>query len=130
MTITFDVINIMKNNKNTPNSENFYGNIRLYVESAENHTQVDQLCQYLNTVDNLKITSYDWSEKEGLVISFLLKEPTQLGVKLGEIDLVNQVYNKKNDITVVLNNTFTEKTPSILTLPEEQVLGIVRGELK
>jgi len=111
----------MKNNKNTPDSKNFYGNIRLYVESAENHTQVDQLCQYLNTIDNLKITSYGWSEKKGLVISFSLKEPTPLGVKLGEINLVNQVYNKKNDFTVVLNNIFTEKAPPVLLRSGERV---------
>ena len=109
------------NNKAGP--QTILGNIHLHLESVENHTQVDQLCHLLETINNLKITSFSWSEKKGFIISISLIEPTLLVDKLVQMHLVNKVFNKKNDFTIVLNNTSAEKMPSVSTLSEEQIFA-------
>ena len=100
-----------------------YGDFRLHVESVENHTEIDQLCHHRETNNNLKITSFSWSEKKGFIISVTLIAPTSLVDKLVQKHLVNQVFNKKNDFTIVLNNTSAEKKSLALTQSEEQVLA-------
>ncbi len=113
----------MKNNRNNANSEIFSGDIRIHVESAENYIQVNQLCLHLKTINNLKISSYNWSEKEGLIISISLSDSVPLGDVLGQMPIVEQAYkNEKKEITVELNNSFPETTAPVLTLSEEAIL--------
>ena len=103
-------------------SEDFFGDIHLRIESAENHIQVDQFCEYLKTINNLKITSHNWSEKKGLIISVSLKDAVPLGDILRQMPLVGQVFKKKKkDITVVLKTDISETIPPIISASEEVV---------
>ncbi len=109
-----------KHNVKQVGSEIFTGDINLLIESVEDHTQVDQLCLYLKTVDKLKISSYNWSEKRGLKIIIVLKDAVPLGDTLRKMPLVEQVYKKKKkDIAVVLNTPLSEIVPSIITTSKE-----------
>ena len=109
-----------KHNVKQIGSEKLTGDINLLIESAEDHTQVDQLCLYLKKIDKLKISSYNWSEKRGLKIIIVLKDAVPLGDTLRQMPLVEQVYKKKKkDIAVVLNTPLSEIAPSIITTSEE-----------
>ena len=107
-----------RNNGKPVGSENFIGDIRLQIESAENFTQVDQFCLYLKTIDNLKISSHNWSEKKGLIIIISLKDAIPLGDMLRQMPLVGQVYKKRKDINVVLNTSISETMPPVITASE------------
>ena len=107
-----------KNNGKEVGSEDFIGNIDLRIESTGDHTQVDQFCLYLKTIDNLKISSYNWSESKGLIISVTLKDTIPFGDILRQMPLVGQIYKKKKDITVTLNTTVSETMPSVSTASE------------
>ena len=48
-------IYLMMNFNNKADSQYYHNNIHLHIESAENHTQVNKLCQYFETTENLKI---------------------------------------------------------------------------
>lgn len=114
--------NSRKNNKNNGTqvgSRDFIGDINLRIESAEDHTQVSQFCLYLKTIDKLKIASYTWSEKKGLIIIVSLKDAVPLGDILRQMPLVGQVYKKKKDIIVVLNTPLSEKMPLVITASEK-----------
>ena len=106
--------------KNKDGLEHFSGDIRMHVESAENYIQVNQLCLHLKTINNLKISSYNWSEKKGLVISLYLRDSVPLSDVLGQMPIVEQAYKKKkNEITVELNNTFPEATTPLFSFFKE-----------
>jgi hypothetical protein len=108
--------------KNNDSLEHFSGDIRMHIESAENYIQVNQLCLHLKTIKNLEISSYNWSEKEGLVISLSLKDSVPLGDVLDQMPMVEQAYKNKNkEITVELNNSVPVTTASVLTLTRERV---------
>jgi hypothetical protein len=108
--------------KNNNSLEHFSGDIRMHIESAENYIQVNQLCLHLKTIKNLEISSYNWSEKEGLVISLSLKDSVPLGDVLDQMPMVEQAYKNKNkEITVELNNSVPVTTTSVLTLTRERV---------
>lgn len=112
----------MMKNKDNNNQELFTGDVRLHVESAENYIQVNQLCLYLKTNNNIKISSYNWSEKEGLVISLSLKDAVPLGNILEQIPLVEQSYKNKNrEITVELNETLSPTTAPEVAFSKECV---------
>ena len=104
-----------KNNGKEVGSEDFIGNIDLRIESTGDHTQVDQFCLYLKTIDNLKISSYNWSESKGLIICVMLKDAIPFGDILRQMPLVGQMYKKKKDITVILNTSVSETMPSVST---------------
>jgi len=107
------------NNGKQVGSEEFIGNIHLSIESAENYIQVNQLCLYLKTINNVQISSYNWSESKGLIISVTLKDTIPLGDILRQMPLVWQVYKKKKkDITVVLNTAVSETMPPVITTSE------------
>jgi hypothetical protein len=74
---------------------------------------------YLKTIDKLKIASYTWSEKKGLIITISLKDAVPLGDILRQMPLVGQVYKKKKDIIVVLNTPLSEKMPLVITASEK-----------
>jgi hypothetical protein len=102
--------------------EHFSGDIRMHIESAENYIQVNQLCLHLKTINNLKISSYNWSEKEGLFISLHLRDSVPLGDVLDQMPIVEQAYrNKKKEITVELNHSFPEASTLVSTLSKECV---------
>jgi hypothetical protein len=112
----------MMKNKSNNNQEHFTGNVRLHVESAENYVQVNQLCLHLKTNNNIKISSYNWSEKEGLVISLSLNDSVPLGDILEQIPLVEQTYQNKNqEITVELNDVFPTTPTPALALSKEYI---------
>jgi len=108
-----------KNNGKPVGSEDFSGDINLRIESAEDHTQVDQLCLYLKTIDNLKISSYNWSESKGVTIIISLKDAIPLGDMLRKMPLVGQVFKKKKDVTVVINSSLSETMPPVIATSEE-----------
>lgn len=108
-----------KNNGKEVGSENFIGDIHLHVESAEDYIQVNQLCLYLKTINNLKISSYNWSESKGLTIIVSLQDVVPLGDLLRQMPLVGQVYRKKKDIAVVLDKSLSETKTPVFTVPEE-----------
>ena len=101
-----------KTKTNTERKE-FTGDVRMKVEAVENFIQVNQLCLHLKTNSNIKIESYNWSEKDGLVISLSIKDSVPLSDVLEQIPMVEQSYrNKSREITVELNNSFsTDRTP-------------------
>ena len=108
--------------KNKDSLEYFSGDIRMHVESAENYIQVNQLCMHLKTVNNLTISSYNWSEKEGLVISLSLKDSVPLRDVLDQIPMIEHAYkNRRKEITVELNNSFQETSAPVLTLYKEAI---------
>lgn len=110
-----------KKNGRPVGSEDFTGDIHLKIEEAENHTQVDRFCFYLKSIDNLRISSYNWSESQGLVISISLKDTVPLGDILRKMPLVEQVYmkKKKKAITVVLNTSTSGPTPEVTSACDE-----------
>ena len=102
-----------KNSGKEVGSEGFIGDIHLRVESAEDYIQVNQLCMHLKTINNLKISSYNWSEAKGLIIIISLQDVMPLCELLRQMPLVGRVYKKKKkNITVVLNTSSPEtETP-------------------
>ena len=110
-----------KNNGKEVGSEDFIGNINLLIESAEDHTQVNEFCLYLKAIDNLKISSHNWSEKKGLIISISLKDTVPLGDILRQMPLVGEMYKKKKDITVVLKTSVSDTMPPVITASGEVV---------
>lgn len=111
----------MKKNKDSQGC--FSGDIRMHIEAAENYIQVNQLCLHLKTMNNIEISSYNWSEKEGLVIYLSLKNPVPLSDVLDRIPMVEQTYkNKRKEITVELNNSVPVTPASVFPLPRERVL--------
>ena len=108
-------------NEKQVGSENFIGDINLLIESAKDHTQVDQFCVHLKTIDNLKILSYNWSESKGLIVIISLKDAIPLGDKIRQMPLVGQVYKRKKDIAVVLDKPLSEIAPPVKTTTEEVV---------
>ena len=112
----------MRKNKNNNNREHFTHDVRLHVESAENYIQINQLCLHLETNHNIKISSYNWSEKEGLVISLSLKDSIPLVDVLEQIPMVEQSYrNKSREITVELNGAFSAANTPALEFSKEYV---------
>ena len=108
--------------KNKDSLKHFSGDIRMHIESAENYIQVNQLCMHLKTVKNIEISSYNWSEKEGLVISLSLKDSVPLGDVLEQIPMVEQAYKKRRkEIIVELNNYIWETCAPVLTLYKEAI---------
>ena len=57
----------MKNRKKKAGSRNYYGEIRLRLESVENFTQVDSLCRDLEATGCLEIVARTWSERKGMI---------------------------------------------------------------
>jgi hypothetical protein len=112
----------MWKNKNKSGQEQFSGDVRMHVESVENYIQVNQLCLQLKKFNNVKISSFNWSEKEGLVISLSLKDSVPLSDILEQIPLVEQSYkSKKREITVELNDSFSTTPAPVLAFSKECV---------
>jgi hypothetical protein len=108
-----------KNNGKEVGSEDFIGDVKLLIEAAEDHIQVNEFCLYLKTIDNLRISSYNWSESKGLIIIISLKDAVPLGDMIRQMPLVGQVYKKKKkDITVMLNTSISETIPPVITASE------------
>ena len=112
----------MKNRKKKAGSRNYYGEIRLRLESVENFTQVDSLCRDLEATGCLEIVARTWSERKGLEVFIFLKDPVPLGDRLRQITLVEEVYmTKKRVITVVLNNTIGGTISPFISTSDEGV---------
>ena len=105
----------MKNGKKKADSRNYSGEIRLRLEAVKYYTQVDRLCQDLETISSLEIVTRTWSEKKGLEILVWLKDPVPLSHKLRQMTSVEEVYKtKKRVITVVLNNSLGGTTTPLI----------------
>ena len=99
--------------------KNCHGHICMRLESVEDYTQVNKFCQYLETINNLEITSRSWSEEEGLEVFIWLKDPFPLADKLRQSSLVDEVYKTKKKVyTVVFNNPAGSTISPRLTLSE------------
>ena len=112
-----------KKPKNGLGSKTFHGNIRLQLESADNYAQVNQFCEYLKTLGNLRIISYSWSEAKGLIIIISLPQAAPLGDMLRQIPMVERVYKNRKNIAVVLNTTPRETVSPLITLSQEEALA-------
>jgi len=104
---------INKDKKSPPNKKNnrrdiYQGNIRLKIESEENHIEVSRFCDILKNFNSLRILSYNWSEKEGLNIIISLRDSIPLDEILLQIPQVKIVDSNKKSVTVVLNTNLSE----------------------
>ena len=105
--------------------QNYKGDIRLHIESAEKFTFIDEFLQKLNTISNLEIVFSGWSKKKGLVIFIYLKSSVPLVNTLRQMKIVEQVYKKsKKDIVVILNSSYTEMVSSIQKTLKEGILVV------
>ena len=91
--------------------ETYQGEIRLKIETSEDHLEVSRFCDVLKEISDLRILSYNWSEKEGLNICISLKDLTTLDEKLLRIPLVEKVDSDKKSLTVVLGQNVSDETP-------------------
>ena len=103
--------------------ETYQGAIRLKIETTEDHIEVNRFCDILKEMSNLRILSYNWSEKEGLNICISLKDPTTLDEKLLQIPLVEKVNSKKKSLTVVLGPNPSDKSSLSLDTNKEDTLA-------
>ena len=115
----------MRNNGGKAGSELFIGDIRLHIESAENFTQLEEFYQKLQTISNLEVIFYTWSEIKGLAILVSLKDSVPLVDKLRQMNIVEQAYKKRRkDIVVVLNSSYAEIISSIRKTLKEGILVV------
>ncbi len=96
-------------------SELYEGEVRLKIKSSEDFKQVDRFSEYLKTVENLEIASYNWSEHDGLMMVVSLQSPMPLGIILSQISMVKQVYQKHHNIVAVLNTLVVDQPAVIAT---------------
>ena len=100
------------------------GEIHLRLVSVEDYTQVDRLCQDLQTISCLEIVARTWSEKNGLEISIRLKDPVPLAERLRQMTPVEEVYRtKKRVITVVLNNILGGTTSPLISPSDKDLFA-------
>ena len=109
----------MKNRKEKDDSINYDGEIHLRLEYVKNFTQVDRFCQDLETITCLDIVARTWSEKKGLEISIMLREPVPLLDKLREMTPVEKVFRTKKRILTVVINNYLGGTTSPLISPSD-----------
>lgn len=113
----------MWNNRGKSNSDNFTGDIRLHIESADNFTQLEEFCERLKNFNDLEVIFYTWSETTGLAILISLKNPVPLVDKLRQMNIVEHAYKKtKKDIVVALNNSYTQIISAIRKTLKEGIL--------
>jgi hypothetical protein len=91
---------------------NRQGEVRLKIETSEDHVEVNRFCEILKEISNLSIKSYNWSEKEGLNIFISLKDPMSLDEKLLRIPLVKKVDSGRKSLTVVLGDNLSDNSPT------------------
>ena len=99
------------------------GEIRLKIESEENHIEVSRFCDTMVKNRNLRIISHNWSEKEGLNIFISVKEPMPLADTLRQIPQVEKVSHAKKSLTVVLNTAQLESSTPTLEITGEGALA-------
>ncbi len=102
-----------RDNARDISSELHEGYVRLEIESAEDFKQINQFQECLKAVENLRITSSNWSEEEGLMIIVSLRSPIPLGGILNQMPIVEQVYKKHKNIVTVLNGSAVEVPPAV-----------------
>ena len=110
--------------KNPSKKVMYSGNIRLKVENAEDYIQVNRFCETLKVLSNMRIVSYNWSEKEGLNITISLKQPIPLEDILMLLPMIDKIYKKKKDIIVVLNCYSPETILPVLANPHDGILAV------
>jgi hypothetical protein len=113
----------MWNNRGKLHSDNFIGDVRLHVESADCFTQLEEFCERLKNYSDLEVVFYTWSETTGLAILISLKDPVPLVDKLRQMNIVEHAYKKtEKDIVVALNNSYTEIISAIRKTFQEGIL--------
>ena len=103
--------------------ETYEGEIRLNIETTEDHIEVNRFCDILKEISDLRILSYNWSEKEGLNICISLKDPTTLDEKLLQIPLVEKVDSDKKSLTVVLGQSAQEESVNFIDISLNDTLA-------
>lgn len=96
-----------KPDENKDNQETYKGDIRIQLESTGDYVEVNRFCEILKTVEDLRIVSYNWSEKKGLNIFISLKKPAPLGEIIVRMPQVEEVRGRRKEMKVKL-------TPSVL----------------
>lgn len=107
--------------KSTPVT--YQGEIRLKIETAKDHIEISRFCEILKETGNLRIISYNWSEKEGFIIYVFLNEPVHLHDILQSIPLVEKVDDDKKFLSIVLNTALLESSTSALEISGEGALA-------
>jgi len=117
---------IKKSNQTKDKSQKvmYSGNVRLKMENAEDHIQINRFCETLKILSNMSVVSINWSEKEGLTINISLKQQIPLEDILMLLPMIDKVYKKKKDIIVVLNCYSPEAILPTLTNPEDGILAV------
>jgi putative nucleotidyltransferase with HDIG domain len=83
-------------------SELYEGDVRLVIEPLISYEEKNQFRESLRTAGNLRIVSDSWSEEDGNVIIVSVQEPMALGRILSEMPAVAGLYEKRENIVVVL----------------------------
>ena len=115
----------MWDNSERHNSDYFFGDVRLHIESSDNFTQLEEFYQKLKTIRNLEVVFYTWSEINGLAILVSLTDSVPLVDKLQQMNIVAKVYKKtRKDIIVALNSSYVEIITTIRKTLKEGILLI------
>lgn len=102
-------MNVKKDDKQSlsndvkPKWEMYSGDVRIKLEKVEDYIQVNRFCEILRVLTNMKITSYNWSEKGGLNITISLKDPLPLEDTIERLPMIESITKKKKEIIIVFN---------------------------
>jgi hypothetical protein len=102
-----------KPDEKKPEQDTYQGDVRIQLESVEDYVEVNRFCEILKTVEDLRIVSYNWSDKKGLNIYISLKKPAPLGDIIVQMPQVEEVQGRKKKMTVKLTQSLQEtSTPT------------------
>ena len=112
-----------KQNEKKPKHDTYHGDIRIQLESAEDYVEVNQFCEILKTVEDLRIVSYNWSDKDGLNIYISLKKPAPLGDIIVKMPQVEEVRGRKKEMTVKFIPSIPKISTSTPDTGEEDIIA-------
>ena len=104
-----------------PEREMYSGNVRIKLEKVQDYIQVNRFCEILRVLTNMKIASYDWSEKGGLNITISLKDPLPLEEIIHRLPMIESITRKKKEITIVFNSYSPETVFPVLSNLTERI---------
>jgi hypothetical protein len=104
-----------KPDEKKPKQDTYQGDVCIQLEFVRDYIEVNRFCEILKTVEDLRIVSYNWSEKNGLNIYISLKKPAPLGEIIVQMPQVEEVRGRKKEMKVKL----TPPVPETSTPTEE-----------
>ena len=118
-----------KNKQSHPKQEKinkimYSGNVQLKFENVGDYIQVNRFCEILKILTNMKVNSYQWSEKEGLNISISLKDPLPLEEIIQRLPMIESITKKKKEVIIVFNCYSPETVFPVLSNNNEGMLTI------